>query len=102
MSKSLFMNKNNGLIGTVMVATYDPEDDNAIKTYSYEYIEDMMAEWAAYEAKPKRLTISVECESEQEANRLNNELKEAQTLYKTWDKKNWETVIKDLKGEEYD
>lgn len=49
MAKHQFVNKATGRIGSVMVITFDAEDDNRIQNYSYEYVEDLMEEWAAYE-----------------------------------------------------
>lgn len=47
--KHQFINKTTGRVGSVMVITFDVEDDNRIQNYSYEYVEDLMEEWAAYE-----------------------------------------------------
>ena len=47
--KHQFINKTTGRVGSVMVITFDAEDDNRIQNYSYEYVEDLMEEWAAYE-----------------------------------------------------
>lgn len=47
--KHQFINKTTGRIGSVMVITFDKEDDNRIQNYSYEYVEDLMEEWVAYE-----------------------------------------------------
>ena len=97
MNKHQFMNKKTGQIGEAIIVTYDK--GHGIESHGYEYIEDMMEEWAAHEPTPTKLTVTVECESEQEANRLSSELYEAQAIYGTWDKKNWETVIEGLKGD---
>lgn len=97
MPKHEIVNKKTGEKGAIMVMSLSK--DNEMHTYSYDYIEDFRDEWALYESKPSTLTITVECESESEARRLQGELKEAQTLYRTWDNKNWEAVINGLKEE---
>ena len=49
MAKHQFINKTTGRVGSVMVITFDKEDNNKTQIYSYEYVEDLMEEWAAYE-----------------------------------------------------
>lgn len=95
--KHEIINKETGEKGVIMVISLSK--DNEMHTYSYDCIEDFRDEWALYESRPSTLTITVECDSESEARRLQGELKEAQTLYKTWDKKNWEAAINGLKEE---